>query len=519
MLKSTLITIFFIFASNIVWGAEIYSLLTNKCQLHQGIIVNTEEGELTLLTLEGRSKKLSLKNVSFVVIHNTVDNPIRKIKYDEKLISNLRAVYLKDKRRPLFLGWPVKFVENLVIFYDTRGRAQVFELDKITKIDYVSNVKNQNQLESYEKPSLNLGDEVSHCASAKGVSSSKGIHSTRVYGDKIQISEFFSHIDKGLKRVRSYQERTHVYPKPILYPLKTRMGANILSENVENVYEHNSMYFQWGTGTPYRFQSFTQLGNFSTDVMPTLEPLTMIRSDVKSHLFHATFLGNINALPAGTEYYTNYLYDVLLKGNNANNVTTSSHLNYMAMMGIDYENWSLSFGNFYPIYFVQVKTNLREILASNLSPIFRLVYTEKKWKFRGLFSSIEREASSQATDAQLSIDNSTSVLGIINTFSLKSLYLRAGFDYHIDDELSISFDQIYQTIDYEEQQAGVTGKNFMDAVHLSGQVQLNQRFSDYVNVGVFTRYYNITRDYRFSVDQGNDTDDKFMFGGVFEFIF
>ena len=215
-----------------------------------------------------------------------------------------------------------------------------------------------------------------------------------------------------------------------MFPKSTRLGFVSQSKKIETPYPTLPLYVQWGSGEPYRFQSFYQFGGVAPNVLPSVEPQGVIRSDLKSHLFHGSFIGNIAALPAGTEYFSSNASGFLpISEKQLDKTLISISLNYLALMGVDWGPWSLSVGNYYPLHLIQIKDQFREVLATASSPLFRLMYTTKSLRFRGVFSSVNYGTSGGADDSQLSISNTQSVVGVIDGFDLKNTMFRFGLDW------------------------------------------------------------------------------------------
>ena len=132
-------------------SVEIYSILTNRCELSQGLIIDINEDTLSTLDLDGQLKTINRKNIEFLIVHNTLENPFNKIKLNAFTKSKLLSIYVGGSVKPMFIGWAVKFIEDLVIFFDIKGSTHVVELSRITKIRPLSaNINNQLKLRFFE---------------------------------------------------------------------------------------------------------------------------------------------------------------------------------------------------------------------------------------------------------------------------------------------------------------------------------------------------------------------------------
>lgn len=474
--------------------------------------------KIQLLDEKGREHLISRDKVNFIVIHNTFENPISQVNVTPSLQNKLKKVYVGTTKKPVFSGWPIKFIDDLVIFFDTKGKTHVIQLNKILRLRPVLELSKKRLSLKSQSPALSYGDAIGACQ--KEIKDSKrGIIPTRILGDKIQISEFLNNFEKGYEKVNSYQERTYLYAKPFLFPEQTKLGVTLYDSafaNPLNVGSQMPAYFQWSSGRPYRFQSFNQIGYVTVPYLPTIEPLVVARSEVKSHFFRGSFVGNLNALPAGTEYYTGFERE---DGNVFKPTVTRAGvaINYMALMGADYENWSLGVGTSYNTFYVQVETYFREILGSALTPLLRLMYTEKKWTAYGIIGQTDL-GSDNPDDLHISSSSTTSIVGVINSFNLESVFVRGGIDFEIFDQTFFGANFLFLDAKFSESLA-IGDSNFFNWNSKNFQVHLHKQFGEYVSLRVFGHSFNFDYDSEVSSQPKAGTFNEFLFGGQFEFVF
>ncbi|MCB9025883.1 MAG: hypothetical protein H6625_06170, partial [Bdellovibrionaceae bacterium] len=425
----------------------------------RGLIVDINKDSLDFIDLDGSFKRVARDGIEFLVVHNTLENPFLGINLNRSAKTQLLDIYVSNNDKKLFSGWAVKFIENLVIFFDLDGGTHVLELNQITKIRPTNLLISGVKKISGESVDLKFGNIFFKCPHLQNLknNSKKSILPTRTLGDKVQVSEFLSNFEVGFRNLRSFQERTYLYARPFLFEKKSKLGITTFNNFFQNPESQFPFYFQWSTGEAYRFQSFNQIGNVSNEYLPTAEPLFLIRSDIKSHIFNASFVGNLNSLPAGTDFYTEQR-EIIQKElvRPKNKIITSPSLNYLALMGGDYGPWSFSFGTYYPTFLVryyneeQGLDEFREILSSKVSPIFRLMYTTKKLQLRGIYSKTNYDEGFQPNDKQLSIDRSISVIGLLKSFNFESHFLRLGSSYQLSRNIQVGIDQILLTAKYNE---------------------------------------------------------------------
>ncbi len=520
------LSLFFIFVLIIPksHSAEIYTLVTNDCAVITGIFIFVDDENVELLTISGKSKKVKRDRLDYILIYNTHENPISKIYTDDILKSNMRIVNLGEDGIKQHIGWPVRFLDDLVLFYDVHGKTHIFDMYSISKIRPLrKEVKTENFSLNSEQLHFSLGDLSGHCSISQS-SKRNLVLPLRVLGDKIRITEFLSNFSDGFEKIRSYEERTYLYAKPYLFEKNTRMGFHFY-EPTDGINENSlSWYFRWSTGEPYRFQSYNVFGTQETPLGSNIEPQFLFSSELKSHIFHGAFVGNLRALPAGTEFFTPLFSNLTFEnipdiGTNfeSGRIRAISSLNYLAFMGLDWGHFSFSFGNYYPIFLLQAKNEYREILASQASPIFRLRYIKKNWDVFALFSMTDYQSKS-LNDYQISISDTVSVEEIVNRFDFKTYFIRGGINIFLSEYFQVGLDSLVWIGEYNEKLESGEDQSFtFNKFNTTAYVK--NTFGEYVSVKGFVKTFID----RYEVDLGtvNETTEgnQVVYGGVFELIF
>lgn len=231
ILKIMSVIVFLQMALPAAWALEVYSLLDEKCQLREGLILGITPTQVEMLGLDGQYSTIERENLRHLAIYNTVDNPIGRIEDHPRLRQLLVEIYVRNSDEPSFIGWPVKFVENLVIFFDLRGKTHVFELFKIRKIRPFKGAHIPAKKLAHDPVKLSYVSWVSDCQlPGKGEARGNRVRPTRMLGDQIQISEFLTQFENGFEDVKSFQERTYVYARPFLYEKSTKLGFLVNDE-------------------------------------------------------------------------------------------------------------------------------------------------------------------------------------------------------------------------------------------------------------------------------------------------
>lgn len=505
--------------SSVADAVEIYALLKENCRLHFGLIINAEGDRIDLVNLSGESETLSRQKVKSLVVYNLPENPFANLRLTGLAQEHLRDIYVDSGPTPYLTGWPVKFVEDLVIFFDINGNTFVLDFDRMTRIRRPRNIAAQKSLRSVT-PAFDLSDVVGNCPKlSQGPAGTIPTRATRVINDQIQLSEFLSNFSDGYERMDSFEERTYLYAIPYLYEKNTRLAFHFLGQNFEQPKTTAGFHFQWSKGGPYRFQSFNQIGYFPMRYAPSTEPFFGGVTELKSHIFHAAFMGNLSALSAGTPYYTNVqtFFD-----RDTKDPGERSHFapgfNYMALMGGDWLAWSFSVGTYFPSFAFIADNTFREVLASKIQPIGRIMYTRPNWQVMVLLSAGNYGKNSGVSDDDISIDTNNSVVGVIQSFALKYQFIRSDFTYKWTKDLSTSLQFVQVNGTYSETTT-LNADNSFDFNHQTLVVGIRRQFGDYVALSAEAKNLIQKQHFFFSGLDHEEDMNKIVYGGTFEFIF
>ena len=525
---SALLIIFKILLSTYQAGAtEVFSVLLGECMVQNGIIIHVDEDLVTIINFDGQLSHIKRSQIQGLIVYNSIQNPIKAFHLTEMSREYLKTVYLSDGNHPTFVGWPVKFIHNLVQFVDIEGKSQVIEIEKIKKIRPSRLEPGHYPVEKYEAAVL-MPIEGFSCVLSE--SAKDGIRSSRQIVDQIQINEYLDTLSQGYANLNGFQERTYLYARPLIYEMKARLGLHVAPQSSETV-PHLPLYVQWGTGAPYQVQSFTQIGSADVEWSPSLERQPILRSEVKSHLFHAAFVGNLNDVSPGKSVNTKSLsvskgsLNASEKGINFDAGRDHSIVilgyNHMALMGVDFGPYSFSYGTYYPATSLYAEGKYREVLASSISRIYRAQYTKEKFRLRGIYSSYFFESHSQATDKFLAV--SDEVFQNIRAFSFQGHFFRLGLDYFITSAWIGQFDYTNNHADYNESFYEVNSdqviNNKLSFTNQGAQVSLSRAFSRYVQLRFFMRQHLFKRESYFLGLSNQKEYQTSVFGGDFEFVF
>lgn len=505
-----------VFAAPAAYATEIYAIVLENCEIHTGLIIDADPESIEMMNLQGASISLPRQTMKSLTIFNTVENPIQSLGMKGTARDRLREISIDSQSLPYLTGWPVRFVEELVIFYDVTGKTYVLNFDRMTRVRKSAKVFEARLPIKGNPVNLVMSESLGSCA-AGPQNAGTLVRPTRIISDKIQLSEFITSFATGFENMESFEERTYLYALPYLYPRNTLMG--FLS--AEPAYEQPKLggfYFQWSRGRPYRFQSSYKVGSFPMRYAPSAEHFTGVSTELKSHLFHASFTGNLGALSAGSTFYTRTTNLIERSRGDLDRSHFAPGFNYIALMGIDYGPLSGSFGTYFPIFAFIADDNFREVLSPKVQSIFRAMFTIPKLQAMLLFSKGEVGSNTGVTDRDISIDGETSVIGVVDRYELSYEYLNADVRYDITEEFSAGAQAIMVRGNYREVSPTLVTNTF-DFNHTTFVARLRHQFGNYVALSAHLKMFEQTQKFTFVGQMVDEPLKATVFGGTFEFIF
>ena len=508
---------------------DLHAVYTEDCKVQVGFFLAVDAVNVILLDLEGRARSIPREQLRSLALFSVLTNPLAAVVLDPLVLEHLRLVHVGGSDTPLFTGFAVKFLEDLVIFHDLQGASHVFDMHDLTALRPLDLEPGRVvRAESVSEPDLDLGLGLDQCSEHPPQRGSSP--PTRLISDRIRINGYLDELAEAFERLKSYEERTYLYARPFLFPERTRLVL-LLRNDLAEIFQSGVLpvAFEWSTGTPYRFQSHTTIGAQIPSWLPTLTPVFALSSEVKSHLFNALFIGNVAALSAGTSLFAEGPFGVVLDRAYA----IEPGFNYLAMMGADYLSWSVSLGTLFATYGLKTPTLQREVLGSEVSPVLRLMRTTARTRLRLLYgySDLDRtgtelgdyllldSSGESMTDAALEAEASpppgtSSPIPNPTSFSLRCDVLRLGLDLDLDDSIQLTLDGILVHGRYRERgSASDVDFRFTD---LLPRLTVRHQFGHYVSLRGFLhlpwRYHDVA-------GQDRGWNHEFGYGGHFELLF
>lgn len=481
-------------SSTVARAVDIHTLLDSKCRHVSGVIVRVDETRVRLIDLGGHSVTWPRDKIASVVLHKPLDNPIPFIVLDDALRDGLFDVYLSSGKEPAFTGWPVQFIEELVVFYDLQGRTHVLDLEDIHRMRRP--VPRAGVRLEYAPVTLDFPVDYVHCP---GLQNPAGLPPSRIIGDRVKVSDYFDTFATRYLELDSFRERTYLYAKPFLFDERTRLGFLYMRRRGPVI----PVYIHWSTGRPYAFQSFLLLGGAPVPWLPTVDPEVVIWSDLKSHVFHATFLANPFAIPAGTETFGGE--PVSPRGGDRH---TEALFNYLILMGADYGPWSASVGTYYPSRFVRILPIETEINARRAALVFRARAVFERVSLNAMYFR-NRQHRAFSMDDQDMFEGRQ-----VDEYELNEDTVRLGVVAEAFDTRG-TLDAVLVLGRYEE-----TPTFDLEFRHIQFGSTLSREFGHYVRMNLHVNYHIEKNDFSsVMLQDSSETRRRFDYGGAFEFQF
>ena len=505
------LTIFSVFSIN-AKAVELYSFFDNQCREVIGYLVSERNNVYDILSFDGKIISLHKDNVKGVLVYNFVNPPLKKIKLKKNKLKNIITLSIQSEGRvDVFSGFPLQFIEDLIVFLGINGSVRVHKMDSILKI---RPFKGKKVKKPGKNTKLNI-QSVGYMQSCMESGRKGYLRPNRILVDKIKIQQFLSSYKKGYEGLKSFQERTYLYARPMIYNQKTKFGMIYQKALEKSFYTDTFPFIEWSSGRPFRVQNFNQVGLVFNEYGADLDPILGFKAEIKAHFFHSVFVGNFEGLSAGKDFF---IKSRLLK-TKVKKFFADSGLNYSAMVGGDLGSHSLSVVLYYPVYIFGSGHEVREILATNNSYALRYMYTNSFLRFYTVTSfrdkNIENsndenirafrtkyepplEDSSFTEDEKISIEN----------YHIKSFFVRSGVDFDLPNETYLGFNLLMLNLDYNEQpDSGNVKLNRM-----GGSVYARKNFGDYISFGLRINYLKDKVSGRLNGETFNNNTDGYILG-------
>ncbi len=510
---------------------ELYSIVHPGCQSTSGLIISVDEETIYLLKTDGEISELPKKSVEYILVFNILDNPIQQIDLTGKLRDFARKVEVQGEVEYSFVGWPIRFLEDLIVFYDIEGKTHLVDIELIQGFDLASDISPEfRPILQHKEYRFGFGTNLPGC-SKKSELQKDSVQPTRMISDQIKISKFLSVYRKGFIKLDRFQKRTSFYARPYLYNKKTKVGVVVGRDDYqEELPSGIPLSFQWPTGSNFGPQGILNVGMSANEYLPNVEPVFGLNFSGKYHFLSVYFSGNSWAFSYGQKYVieNRSWFKGFFERRDPDDILILPQYNQVAMTGLEWGSYSFSAGYYYPIICLQGNGIFREIVTKQSVPIASFSYTRPSYKLQFIGADMKFQANNPSDDfinliyaeemsQQVTITSaSQELVSNMESYDLQSQFFRINFDYEISRQIQFGLSEVIFYGDYMESFPGSDYELTYRQHITSARVQ--QEFGDYVSLKGYLNFF-VRQFYSKSNDDEEDISrNDVSFTVVVEFI-
>lgn len=286
------------------WGINLSAVYLTACQRDIGVIVDVNESNVQLLTLEGDVKEIPRFNIIYIASYPLGFTPIRGITAREELdFVTIKTLY-DDQVVDLVRGWMIDYSEEQISFLTLEGDETVIDVADIWDIE-IGPLTEAPEFQS--RPALQYDFHhpypFVHCQkeAAAGASSLRKVYPQYLLGDPLLIKKELDRLQEGHERIEDYYKNKVYYPVPQLYGNNTYLGLWLNAGNRYGSSRSRSNSFipmlrsELSEG-PFGFQRIWVTGSAPMPYSIQEEPQTQLYYRMKADYFHFSFMYDINRM-------------------------------------------------------------------------------------------------------------------------------------------------------------------------------------------------------------------------------
>ncbi|MBU2644656.1 hypothetical protein KKI24_08115 [bacterium] len=530
-LGNLIIVICLLLGSRPLAALELYSILHKQCEAQTGLIIHVDGTNVYQVNTQGQLAVIPREGIEHILVYNTIDNPFSRLNLPGGLSEYIREVQVSSDDEIVFTGWPIRFIDELIVFFDLEGKTHLVHTDAIQKFSrpILENPQVKN-IDQFQRMSFGFGSNLPACVKTES-SAGMVIQPTRMLSDQIKIQKFLSIYHDGFTKLKRLQKRTVFYARPYLFDKKTKIALVVIRDDFQEEFSAGlPLYFQWPTGKTFGPQGFLVVGLKPIEHLPSVEPVFGLRFDGKYHFLTASFAGNPFAFSAGSHFMikNRFFMETYFSKKSADDLLFLPQFNQVAYTGLEWGPYSVSAGYYYPLFGIQGNGIFRELPSDSASPIVKLQYTGPDFKVN-LVGSIITMGSEDPDAENINLiyademslassrtGRSTLLETQIERFSFDSSFVRLNLDVDLTPEASLGISEVVILGDYAETISGVPYRLRFD--HFITSVNVQQEFGENVALKGYLNYYLRNYHSQLSQHKSNHEENRFSFSVAIEFI-
>lgn len=511
---------------------ELYSLIHRGCEANTGLIIQVDEDHVYQVDIDGRLSSVPRSGIEHILVYNVIDNPFSRLDLSSGSGEYLRKVSVSADEEIEFVGWPIRFIDDLIVFFDLAGKTHLVRTDDIQRFsDPDPAAVTEKAITSFQRLQFGFGRNLPGC-SKDPVAERALIQPTRMLSDQIRIQKFLSVYHNGFTRLKRLQKRTGFYARPYTFEKQTKIALVIQRDDFQEEFSAGlPVYFQWPSGSTFGPQGFLAVGLKPIEHLPSVEPIFGLRFDGKYHFLSASFAGNPFAFSAGSDFMiqNRFFMESYFAKKDARDLLFLPQFNQVALTGIEWGAYSLSAGYYYPLFGIQANGIFRELPAQGASTILKAQYTKSDYRIQVIAAPIDMGSGNpnsnninliyadEMTLKSSRTQRSQDLEEQIERFRFEGGFMRVNLDLDLTAEVRMGISEVIILGDYDETVSGLDYR--LDFNHLVTSVNLHQNFGENVSLRGYLNYF--MRQYRTQLqqDKRNHEEGKFSFSVAVEFIF
>jgi len=510
---------------------ELYTIIRGGCNAQTGLIINVDDTHVYQINIAGKLQILPREGIEHILVYNPIGNPFDRLDPESGIAAHIREVRVLSREGTAFIGWPIRFIDDLIVFFDLQGKTHLVRMEDIQRFSEPGpGMVVPRSIVEHHQITFGYGSNLPQCTE-KIPPGSSPVQPTRMLSDQIRIQKFLTVYHNGFSRLKRLQKRTVFYARPYTFDKKTKIALVINRDDFQEEFSAGlPVYFQWPSGSTFGPQGYLVVGLKPIEHLPSVEPIFNLRFDGKYHFLSASFSGNPFAFSAGSHFMieNRFFMESFFKKKDPDDLLFLPQFNQVAFTGIEWGPYSFSAGYYYPLFGLQANGIFRELLSESAATILKAQYTSADYRLQLIASGIVMGSNDPGNESinliyadEMALkssrtERSRQLESALSAFSLDAAFFRVNLDLDLARDVRIGLSEVVIQGDYRET---ISGSDYqLRFNHITTSAYVHQDFGD--SVALKGQLNHFLRNYQARLEQQKNRHDesKFSFSVAVEFI-